>query len=63
MTVTMVDVRWQNGTLESGVRARDLVSLAHLDERDFFVGDLVEEADPFADLEGPDTQVRSPARV
>ena len=43
MTTTAVDVRWQDGRQEARVPARDLVPVAHLDEHDFFVGNLVEE--------------------
>ncbi len=51
MTTTAVDVRWQDGRQEAGVPARDLVPVAHLDEHDFFVGDLVEDIDPLADMD------------
>ena len=51
MTTTAVDVRWQDGRQEARVPARDLVPVAHLDEHDFFVGDLVEEIDPLADMD------------
>ena len=57
MTSTVVDVRWQNGRQEAGVRGRDLEPVTHLDEHDFFVGDLVEEIDPLADMDA-DAQAR-----
>ena len=57
MTTTSVDVRWQDGQVDARVPARDLVPVAHLDEHEFFVGDLVEEIDPLADM-NDDAQVR-----
>jgi hypothetical protein len=57
MTTTSVDVRWQDGRLEAQVPGRDLVPVTHLDEHEFFAGDLVEEIDPLADM-NDDAQVR-----
>jgi len=62
MTMTAVDVRWQDGRQEARVPARDLVPVAHLDEHDFFVGDLVEEIDPLADMDA-EAQVRGATRA
>lgn len=58
MTTTTADIRWQNGVLELAVPARDLIAMDHLDDHDFFYGDLVEEVDPFADIESPESRVR-----
>ena len=58
MTTTTADIRWQDGTLQMAVPTRDVIPMEHLDEHDFFVGDLVEEVDPFADMEAPEPMVR-----
>ena len=58
MTATTADIRWQDGALELAVPSRELTPMDHLDEHDFFVGDLVEEVDPFADMESPEPLVQ-----
>ena len=60
LTTTTADIRWQDGTLQEAVPARDLIPMDHLDDHDFFVGDLVEEVDPFEDLEAPEALVCAP---
>ena len=60
LTTTTADIRWQDGTLQGAVPTRDLIPMEHLDDHDFFVGDFVEEVDPFADMETAEPMVRVP---
>lgn len=42
-TTTRVDVVWQDGTVESNILSTDLYPVLHLDENEFFPGDIVTE--------------------
>lgn len=55
----MVDIQWQDGSMGSKVPATSLVPVPHRNDLtyDFAVNQFVEHLDPFADMDGAETQV------
>lgn len=55
----MVDIQWQDGSKGNKLPATSLVPVPHRNDLtyDFAVNQFVEHLDPFADMDGAETQV------